>query len=103
MMDETSDLWCVYDSCAEWCAKRGLKGEIGDPLPNLLPSEVHDLINEDPEAFASRVRQTAYALARGQSLGDFESEILRAMHDEGWLAPETEDAVKGTEKELGLI
>lgn len=55
--------WQIYDSCAEWCAKRGLKGNIGDPLPNLLSREVERLINDDPEAFAERVRQTAYALA----------------------------------------
>lgn len=56
-------LWAVYDSCAEWCAKRGLKGKIGDPLPNLLDSRVVKLINDDPEAFEQRVRDTAYALA----------------------------------------
>jgi hypothetical protein len=56
-----------YDACAEWCAKRGLKGAIGDPLPDLLSKEVLDFINEDPEAFEERVRQTAYALAMGKN------------------------------------
>jgi hypothetical protein len=57
------DNWETYDAVAEWCAKRGLKGNVGDPLPNLLSGDVAALINADPEAFARRVRMTAYALA----------------------------------------
>ena len=59
----TDPIWYAYDSCAEWCARRGLRGLIGDPLPNLLDSRVVALINEDPEAFRIRVAQCAYALA----------------------------------------
>ena len=59
------DNWRVYDAAAEWCAKHGLKGNIGDPLPNLMSSETVALINADPEAFAERVRLTAYAIAMG--------------------------------------
>ncbi len=55
--------WIEYDSAAEWCARRGLKGNIGDPLPNLMSGAAVALINEDPDAFADRVRLTAYALA----------------------------------------
>jgi hypothetical protein len=55
--------WKAYDAAAEWCAKRGLKGAIGDPLPNLMSANTVALINADPEAFADRVRMTAYALA----------------------------------------
>jgi hypothetical protein len=55
--------WAEYDMAAEWCARRGLKGEAGDPLPNLLSAEVASEISEYPEAFAERVQATAYALA----------------------------------------
>jgi len=55
--------WNEYDSAAEWCAKRGLKGAIGDPLPNLMSGATVDEINEHPEEFQERVRMTAYALA----------------------------------------
>ena len=55
--------WNEYDSAAEWCAKRGLKGTIGDPLPNLLSVAVSDEIDADTEAFERRVRECAYALA----------------------------------------
>lgn len=57
------DNWKAYDAAAEWCAKRGLMGAIGDPLPNLMARDTVDLINDDPEAFADRVRLTAYAMA----------------------------------------
>jgi len=61
--------WVEYDQAADWCAARGSKGEIGDPLPDLLSVEAHHLINADPEAFADRVRSCAYA---------------RAMNAHGW-------------------
>lgn len=59
----------LYDACAEWCAKRGLQGKIGDLLPNLVSSEVVEMINSDPEAFEQRVRQCAYALAMNKQEG----------------------------------
>jgi hypothetical protein len=59
----TADDWKAYDAAASWCAKRGSKGAIGDPLPNLMSNGTVALINADPEAFAARVRMTAYALA----------------------------------------
>jgi hypothetical protein len=52
-----------YDSAAEWCAKRGLKGVIGDALPSLLSIQTVILINNDPEAFQNRVNACAYRLA----------------------------------------
>ena len=53
-----------YDAAAEWCAKRGLKGSIGDALPLNMDSDgALRWINSDPEAFQERVRQFAYALA----------------------------------------
>lgn len=60
---EEYDVWLEYDSAAEWCAKRGLRGVVGDSLPNLMSGAAVDLINADPEAFEERVRFTAYALA----------------------------------------
>ena len=59
----TYNPWKEYDAAAEWSAKRGLKGEIGDPLPNLLSGPCLRLINDDPEAFQFRVRLMGYALA----------------------------------------
>jgi hypothetical protein len=58
-----SDAWMEYDLVANDLARRGLKGEIGDPLPNLISSACDKLIQDDPEAFTERVRMSAYALA----------------------------------------
>lgn len=52
-----------YDDAALWCAKRGLSGLEGTPLPSLLSVSTYAEINEHPEEFAARVRATAYALA----------------------------------------
>lgn len=53
-----------YDSAAEWCARKGLKGEIGDPLPaNMNANGALKWINADPESFQERVRQFAYGMA----------------------------------------
>ena len=54
----TSLHWREYDGAAEWCARRGLKGAIGDPLPDYMSPIVHEEINADPEAFEQRVRDT---------------------------------------------
>lgn len=56
-----------YDAAAKDLARRGLKGEIGDPLPNLMSGATVDAINDDPEAFQKRVQQFAYALAMGDA------------------------------------
>jgi hypothetical protein len=63
-----ADVWDEYDRAAMDMAKRGLKGQIGDPLPNLMSAECVDLINEDVEAFQLRIRQSAYAYAIGMGL-----------------------------------
>lgn len=55
--------WAEYDAAAMDMARRGLKGAIGDPLPNLMSAEAVQLINADPEAFERRVRESAYGLA----------------------------------------
>lgn len=58
-----------YDGAAEWCALRGLKGAIGDPLPaNMDPQGALLYINADTEAFQERVRQCAYALAMSKHI-----------------------------------
>ncbi len=56
-----ANVWKEYDRAAMDMAKRGLKGQIGDPLPNLMSAQCVDLINEDVEAFQFRIRQSAYA------------------------------------------
>jgi len=61
--DKQGRMWAEYDSAAEWCAKRGLKGNEGDRLPTGLSDAVLSEINDHPEAFAERIRATAYALA----------------------------------------
>ena len=62
---EASRAWVEYDFAAAWCAKRGIRGSVGDALPELISDECFRLINDDPEAFEERVRMTAYAIARG--------------------------------------
>lgn len=57
--------WREYDFAAEWCARRGLRGVVGDALPPMLSVAVVALIADDLSAFETRVRQTAYAMARG--------------------------------------
>ena len=54
-----------YDGAALWCAKRAIKEVHGDPLPPMLSGRVFDEIENDRDAFESRVRGFAYWLARG--------------------------------------
>ena len=61
-LQPTHPTWTEYENAAEWCAKRGIKGNCGDPLPELISSTCVSLINDDPEAFASRVNDFAYAI-----------------------------------------
>lgn len=58
-------------SAAEWCARRGLTGEPGCPLPNLMSATVAREINEYPEEFAEDVRLCAYAIAMGNKLDEW--------------------------------
>lgn len=55
--------WLTYDAAAMDLARKGLTGAIGDSLPLCMSAETVQLINDDPEAFQRRVRQSAYALA----------------------------------------
>lgn len=57
------DVWQEYDAAAEWCAKRGIKGNEGDALPSLLSAACFLEIDKDSEAFQRRIRETAYGLA----------------------------------------
>lgn len=52
--------WLEYDAAADWCAARGIRGTIKDPLPENLSDRAMELINIDPEAFERRVREHAY-------------------------------------------
>jgi hypothetical protein len=53
-----------YDAAAMWCALRGLKGELGDPLPpNMGSPGAIDYIQADPESFMERIGQCAYQIA----------------------------------------
>jgi len=56
-----------YESAADWCAKRGLSGEPGSPLPEGISRDCAELILADVEAFAHRVREHAYAIAQTQT------------------------------------
>ena len=53
-----------YDHIADWCAVKGLTGDIGCELPDGISVPVHDAINYDSDAFMQRVRDCAYARAR---------------------------------------
>lgn len=63
-----------YDSAAEWCAKRGLRGVIGDPLPPNLSASAMMEIAFDSDAFECRVRETAYMLAMESRQASIEAE-----------------------------
>lgn len=52
-----------YEWAAEWVAKKGLKGKIGDPLPELLSGECAAMINDDLDAFERRVTDFGYMAA----------------------------------------
>lgn len=52
--------WLEYDAASDWCAARGIKGTIKDPLPENLSDRAMEMINIDPEAFEARVREHAY-------------------------------------------
>ena len=52
-----------YEQAAAWCAERGIAGNLGDPLPSPLATEVCEAIGADPEAFKECVRRHAYARA----------------------------------------
>jgi hypothetical protein len=55
--------WTEYDYAAKVLASQGHGGALGDPLPDGLSPRCCELIDEDPEAFQRRVRETAYGLA----------------------------------------
>ena len=59
----TCKAWVEYDGAAEYLAVRGLKGNIGDPLPVLMSAQAVALIDADTEAFAAHVRAHAYAIS----------------------------------------
>lgn len=63
MSDHSALWWREYDYAAEYCARRGIRGEIGDPLPDLLSDRVCREIDADPESFQERVRACAYQFA----------------------------------------
>ena len=59
--NEDARAWQEYDGAAHWCAERGHTGERGSRLPDGLSTRAAELIDADPEAFADRVRDHAYA------------------------------------------
>ena len=60
--------WAEYDSAADWCARHGSTGEVGSRLPDGLSVRAAELIADDTEAFAERVRGSAYARAESARL-----------------------------------
>ena len=63
MVTPFNNAWTEYDQAADWCAKRGLRGSVGDQLPQCMGATTVQLINEDPEAFQLRVQAFAYERA----------------------------------------
>lgn len=58
-----------WQDAATWCAKRGLTGKVGDPLPELLSDAVVREIAEYPDEFQAEVRLAAYAEIRLKCTG----------------------------------
>ena len=63
VLPSTKAAWQEYDYAADWCARRGLRGGIGDRLPEGLSEKAKSFIDDDPEAFEQRVTDFAYATA----------------------------------------
>ena len=64
------ELCAEYDAAADWCAAHGLTGQVGDALPaNMASDGALYHIQLDPEAFAERVRECAYARAMSRIEG----------------------------------
>ena len=63
MTEAENIAWIEYDYAAMWCAKRSIKGQVGDRLPFALSQRCLDLIEADHEAFQKRIRATSYMLA----------------------------------------
>ncbi len=57
------DDWTEYDALALWCAKHQVTGYPGTKLPTMVSAHAMRQIEDDPEAFAVRVRACAYELA----------------------------------------
>lgn len=74
MIDPKSPVWEEYDDAASWCAERGIAGNDGDPLPDNLSADCFWAINDDPEAFAERIRATAYARSMEAHNSDTDTE-----------------------------
>lgn len=55
--------WAELDAAADWCAAQGFSGGTGTPLPAVLGARAAELIADDSEAFAARVRDYAYERA----------------------------------------
>ena len=58
-----SDVWAEYHEAAVCLARRGLTGDEGDPLPDLISETAENLIDDDLEAFKEHVRAAADLLA----------------------------------------
>lgn len=55
--------WREYDIVATMCARLGIKGQLGDRLPDGIGTDTMQLIDDNPEAFERRVRDCAYERA----------------------------------------
>jgi len=63
MSDYEMAAWAELDAAADWCAARGFTGGVGTPRPHGLSVGASALVDDDPDAFAERVREHAYARA----------------------------------------
>ena len=52
-------------SIAKWCAERGIKGKIGDRLPEAISSASHDWINRNIRSFQRLIFWSNKALRNG--------------------------------------
>jgi hypothetical protein len=61
--ERMSDVWAEYHEAAVCLARRGLTGDEGDPLPDLISETAENLIDDDLGAFKEHVRAAGDLLA----------------------------------------
>jgi hypothetical protein len=78
----SKDFWREYDAAAEWCAKRGVKGIVGDSLPEGITDNVAREIYDDREAFERRVREKDAELAENvlSAMRSYADQVAGSLH-----------------------
>lgn len=61
--NDVPEIISEFEAIASWCAKRGLKGVKGDPLPMGIAHDTLVYIEDHMEEFQASIRAHAYAHA----------------------------------------